>query len=189
MDACSAQLPSKALFTFPEATSKSSNSPHPWCHLVLSAFFITAILVGVKWQLIVVLICIFLTSNKIEHLLMYFSTICMSSFVKCQFMSFTLPVYKQLRYPTGPPPSPGLYKCFAKTLQGVWGFGGTSHLSPWMALQYNSLCSRLPIFQFVWPHCLWPKNLFLIALLGSVVIMGCESSPYWPVDCFNWGFY
>ena len=44
--------------------------PHPQQCLLLSIVLIIVIFVGVKWYLIVVLICIFLMTNDVEHLLM-----------------------------------------------------------------------------------------------------------------------
>ena len=62
-------------------------SPHPLQHLFFDLFMLT-ILKGVRWYIIVVLICISMKARDAEHHFIYLWVLCMSSLEKCLFKTF-----------------------------------------------------------------------------------------------------
>lgn len=75
---------------FPSATYRVLVALHPCQHLVLSVFLMTAILVGVRWYLRAVWICISLMVNGVEQFFMCLFVISISYFFEISIQIFCL---------------------------------------------------------------------------------------------------
>ena len=67
---------------FHQQCTRVTFSPHPGRHFLFFVFLIITIPICVKWYFIVVLICVFLMINDVEHLFMYLLAISLLAFGK-----------------------------------------------------------------------------------------------------------
>ena len=78
-----------SIMAVPIYTPINNAQGFPFIHILTSTcIFDVAILTGIRWYLIVVLIYISLMTSDTEHLFMYFLATCLSSMGKCLLRSF-----------------------------------------------------------------------------------------------------
>ena len=84
-------------FTFIPAVNERFLQTSPtWLFILF--LLIKAILTGVRWQLILILMSISLIASEVEHLFIYLLAVCMSSWEKCLFRSSVNFFFKDFIY-------------------------------------------------------------------------------------------